>query len=344
MKNDDWLRARNWDGKGYRLGGSDAAAAAGWSQWRSRYQLYEDLMNGGRRVDDDEDNDVLLMGREMELAILRAYAKKTGRAVFRVVDGKQLASATDDWPNSVPYEEMNAWLRRQRQVHHDPLVIHDTTHSWISRSLDAVVWDQSFGWGVVDAKNQALHKRAEWHVDGEVAVPPEYTAQIAHYTFDGPFGWGGFATLFGGQHLGVFDIRRDELDRVNAQLMPLEADFVRRLAEKDPPPIEPTAGERDTLAALFGQRAFPKPTVGWASNYDTANETFDPETFDEEYVDAIEQSRAAYNRRKQLEAVILAVAEGSHTVMMPDRTTYRIGSDGNGQRVRIYRKAAKNER
>jgi len=74
MNKEHWLAERR---KG--IGGSDAAAALGLSQYKTPYQLYLDKIG---ETPDQEDNEAMLWGRALEPVIRQQYAERTGRTVL----------------------------------------------------------------------------------------------------------------------------------------------------------------------------------------------------------------------------------------------------------------------
>ena len=76
MSRDDWLKERK---KG--IGGSDAAAVIGLSPWASPFSVW---MNKTGREDDQEDNERLRQGRDLEDYVARRWCEATGKNVRRV--------------------------------------------------------------------------------------------------------------------------------------------------------------------------------------------------------------------------------------------------------------------
>lgn len=73
MSRDEWLRERMAG-----IGGSDAAAALGLSQWKTPYALYQEKRG---ELGPQPDNESMLWGRALEPVIRQQYAERTGRTV-----------------------------------------------------------------------------------------------------------------------------------------------------------------------------------------------------------------------------------------------------------------------
>lgn len=320
-------RARDGEPGNYRIGGSEAAAALGWSEWESPLALY--LRKRGETPLDDTDNDAARAGRFLEDGILKLYAEVTGRRVVLPTEMRE---------RRIP--ELASFWDAVTVVHVDPLVIVPKSRPWATISLDGLTLHPEWGWGPLDAKNVSERKRCDWSdpEDRSPIVPPQYTAQIVHYAAPLPFKWGGFATLFGGNDLHAFDVSPEQVAEVDAVTAPRCEAFVARMNEGRPPPVQPSESDRAALLALFGERARPAPPKAWHSPYKTAHHEFDPETFHEAYQGAREAANDAWDKRKHLEAVLLAVADGSRSVRLPCGTTYSISRDRAG-RVRFTHKA-----
>lgn len=87
LSHSDWLEMRR---KG--IGGSDAAAIAGMSQYSSAFSVYLDKLG---KVPEAEDNLAMLIGRELEDTVARLWEAETGKKVHR--SGFMWQSSTRAW-------------------------------------------------------------------------------------------------------------------------------------------------------------------------------------------------------------------------------------------------------
>lgn len=78
MTREEWLKDRMTG-----IGGSDAPAALGLSQWKTPYALWQEKRGEGIEIEDSES---MLWGRALEPVIRQQYAERTGRTV-RLPDG-----------------------------------------------------------------------------------------------------------------------------------------------------------------------------------------------------------------------------------------------------------------
>lgn len=178
------------------IGGSDAAVVAGFSPWKTPFQLWEEKT--GRREDADlSDNEAVEWGLRLEDVVADAYAERTGRKVRRVHT-----------------------LQRHRLFDH------------VVGNFDRLVVGEQRG---LECKTTSEFSKRDpsWGEDGSDQVPDPYFMQVQHYLAITGFKVWDLAALFGGRHLRVYTIPRHE--QVIARLLILETEFWKLVRMNEPP-------------------------------------------------------------------------------------------------------------
>ena len=184
------------------LGGTDAAPAVGLSKWKPAYELY--LEKTGQLAPAlPEDPERLEWGQELEEAIGRVYARRTGRKI--------------------------------RRRGHEDGVVHKK-HPFLVAHPDYVVVGERRG---LDSKNVGgiyFANSDEWGEPGSDNVPTEYFLQAQAYMNVLEYDAWDIAALVGGNRLAIFTVMRDE-----AVIRDLEAGMVEfwgMVQAKTPPPLD----------------------------------------------------------------------------------------------------------
>lgn len=351
---EQWLAARRRHGEQWLIGASEAAAVLGWSRFDDRYAMWH--RKHGLMPEDDELDERRDAGLHLEDGILRWYAARTGRLVLRpalVAACMRLDTFTNDGAEhpsldvacelvkSAPREleeqatELGRKLAWNWSVHYGPDVDGRVTlvslkHPWLAVSPDAfVMHSPELGWGFVDAKN--LERGDAWK-SGE-AVPPEYSAQIAHATMPTPWKWGGFAVCVAGQRLLVVDVLRTAMAEVE-ELLAIEGPaFVDALQHPMPPPPCGSDASLECLRRVWPTHE-PRKVIGWVAPIEACGQQWDPRQWDEEYQRALEQRRSWGDEVKDLEVVIRHVAKDAGTIVLPGGVQYTIAAEGERERIR----------
>lgn len=227
------------------LGGSDSAAAAGLSRWQPAYELWLEktgqLMPAEDRAPDVAER--LEWGNEMEEAIGRVYARRTG---FKI-----------------------------RRRAHEAGVVHPQ-HKFLVAHVDYVVVGQR---RVMDSKNVGgiyYAKSDEWGEPGSDQVPTEIYLQGQHYLNVLDYEFFDVAALVGGNRLHIYTVKRD--DDVIASLVEAEVEFWGMVQSKTAPPID--YDHPKTLELLQRQHrdvrpetvAAPPALLPWCSVFEDAKE------------------------------------------------------------------------
>jgi len=213
------------DRKGF-LGGSDAAAAVGLSRWQPAYELW--LEKTGQLVAKEERPaevaERLEWGLEMEQAIGRVYARRTG------------------------YQ-----IRRKAQT----LGIHHVQYPFLVAHVDYVVVGQRRG---MDCKNVGgiyFAQSDEWGEPGTDQVPTEIYLQAQHYLAVLEYDFWDIAALVGGNSLKIFTVPRDE--GVIHDLVEGECEFWEMVQTNTAPPLD--YDHKRTLELLQRQHREVKPVT-----------------------------------------------------------------------------------
>lgn len=166
---EEWLAAR-----AHGVGGSDAAAVLGASEWKSRYQLYLEKRRELERV--DVQSEAARWGLLHECTIAAEYQRITGRALY------DLGDFTICRPSERPF--MFA------------------THDRLIAPCD------NRGPGILSIKTTDKSQAANWL--GETAAPLAYQVQLQHELSVSGYRWGSFAVLIGGNTFRWIDVDRND--------------------------------------------------------------------------------------------------------------------------------------
>jgi predicted phage-related endonuclease len=332
-----WEQARTGkDNDGWKLGGSSAGIVLGLSPFCDRFTLWARMRDGvlepdEQELDEDEISEVQEAGNIIEDAILAWYGKRTGRLVIppAFVADWMLNPGQKLSPHASPLykhaREIATHLQPYSRVYYGPddnghVVFRSIVNPLYTGTFDAFVFDESRGYAVIDAKNVKLRKKSSWDNEG---VPPHYKAQNHHYMLLHPYEWTGWATLFGGQHLGVYDMDKDHA--FIELIVREEHVFAGYLDRKTPPPKSVTGLSLDTLKQLF-------PTVekGLSVNWqdDEAVYTDDgmpimPDIFDRDWLHVTLSLREYHKRKAHLEATLRYLMGEAEEIALPSGVTFQ---------------------
>jgi putative phage-type endonuclease len=166
---EEWLAARM-----HGIGGSEAAAVLGVSEWRSRYQLYLEKRRELERA--DVQSEAARWGLLHERTIAAEYERITGRALY------DLGDFTICRPVDRPF--MFA------------------THDRIIAPIDAR------GPGILSIKTADKSQSSKWL--GDTPAPLDYQVQLQHELSVIGYRWGSFAVLIGGNSFRWLDVDRND--------------------------------------------------------------------------------------------------------------------------------------
>ena len=165
LSREQWLQYRELG-----IGSSDAAAAIGFSAYKSPLTLWLEKTHR-KQPDDIVDKPAVLWGTVLEPVLASVYAERTGYKVRKV----------------------NAILQ-----HPD--------HRFMLANLDREVLGQPEGTGVLEIKTASYHMAPQW----EDGIPLAYQCQVLHQLAVTGFAWADVAVLIGGQDFRIYRIERDD--------------------------------------------------------------------------------------------------------------------------------------
>jgi putative phage-type endonuclease len=152
------------------IGGSDAAAIAGLSRYKTNVDVY--LEKHRLKAVDNEESEPAYWGSVLEALIADEYAKRTGKEIIR---------------------EANL-LRHGK-------------YTWMIANVDRIIKGEG---AILECKTCSAFKYKEWGADGSDEIPDEYLLQCAHYAIVTDAKYVDIALLMGGQHFGIYNYQRNK--------------------------------------------------------------------------------------------------------------------------------------
>ncbi|WP_273432678.1 YqaJ viral recombinase family protein [Chitinibacter tainanensis] len=165
LSREQWLQYRELG-----IGSSDAAAAIGFSAYKSPLTLWLEKTHR-KQPDDIVDKPAVLWGTVLEPVLASVYAERTGYKVRKV----------------------NAILQHPE-------------HRFMLANLDREVLGQPEGTGVLEIKTASYHMAPQW----EDGIPLAYQCQVLHQLAVTGFAWADVAVLIGGQDFRIYRVERDD--------------------------------------------------------------------------------------------------------------------------------------
>lgn len=332
--NTTWEKARTGkDELGWKLGGSSAGIVLGKSPFCDRYTLWARMRDGmaepdERELEEEEVSEVQDAGNILEDAILTWYAKRTGRLVippalvaeWMLRPEQEVKYASEQM---LAAREIAQLMLPYSTVYYGPddggrVVFRSRENPLHTGTFDAFAKHAEKGYGIVDAKNVQLRKKRFWDSEqpGE-GVPAHYVAQNHHYLLLAPFTWSGWATLFGGQHLGVYDMDRD--DELIKTIVREEIAFAKCLSSTRPPPHSVTDRSLDVLKQFFPD-VVKGLRVEWRDDdavYSADGVPISPDVFDRDYLSVSFGLRDGHKRKKHLESIVRYQMGDAQEIVLP---------------------------
>lgn len=193
-----WLAARR-----QLVTASDAAAILGEDPRRGALAVYAEKVGA---LPTEEDNDYMAYGRDVEAAIGKAYARKTGRPVVELG-------------------------RHVLQVHPELRWLASTLDFQTSGTVLRPAPPPAAGAGPLEAKAVAAYKAAEWADDAEPPIHFQIQVQVQMACTGAQ--WGSLCALVGGLEVRWRDIKRN--DRFLSKALPRLEEFHIRVQRREPP-------------------------------------------------------------------------------------------------------------
>lgn len=152
------------------IGGSDAAALAGESRYKSPVDLY--LQKWGLTEESQEESEAAYWGNVLEPVIARE---------FELREGKKLVIE----PNLLRHEK----------------------YTWMIANIDRFIVDEN---AILECKTCSEYKGGEWGEEYTDQIPDEYLLQCAHYAIVTDAKYVALAVLIGGQSFKVYKYERNK--------------------------------------------------------------------------------------------------------------------------------------
>lgn len=218
-----------WAGRRSGIGSSDAAQVLGVSKWGNPLTLYHEKKNP--QPLSKGQTEFQTWGLLLEPVIAKRFAEETKRMVL---PPSILLHVEDD----------------QRPARFT--LLRDEAEPRLVASPDAVQLRRDEetgkvieGQGLLEIKNASIYVRDEWGDE----PPLEYQVQLQHQLMVTGLQWGSIAALVGGTYFVYADIPRD--DEFIAALRKAEEEFLWRLDNDAPPPVDGTDATKALLKKLY---------------------------------------------------------------------------------------------
>lgn len=173
---------------------------------------------------------------------MEVYLDKTGE-----LEDREVGEAAD-WGNLLEPVVADEFTRRTgiRTVETKQLLAHPQ-HEWMIANLDRQAIDPAEdGPGLLEVKTTSVYLADEW-ADG--AIPDRAHIQTLHYLAVTGCTYAYIAALIGGQRLEIRRVDRDE--KAIADLIAIEADFMARILDGNPPPADGSDACTQFLASFY---------------------------------------------------------------------------------------------
>lgn len=152
------------------IGGSDAAAVAGVSRYKTPVDLY--LQKIGLAEDNSEESEAAYWGNVLEPVIANKYATRENKTLYV----RQAMLRADKYP-------------------------------WMIANVDRIILAEN---GILECKTCSQYKREEWGEEYTDQMPDEYLLQCAHYAVVLDAAYVDLAVLIGGQTFRVYRYERNK--------------------------------------------------------------------------------------------------------------------------------------
>jgi putative phage-type endonuclease len=197
------------------IGGSDAAACANLSRWRSRHDVWLEKMGLSAPLIETE---AMEWGKILEPVLLRKYTAETGREVIVLRDKSG----------------------EQRTLRHPK-------YEWMMCHTDGRTRRKPFRG--LEVKTTNPFDLSDWGEPGTDQVPVDYHLQCQHDM--AVTGWDVFdmPVLIGGQRYRRYTVERD--NALIDQIIEVESDLWDRVQRNDPPAVDGSDASTRFLATRF---------------------------------------------------------------------------------------------
>jgi putative phage-type endonuclease len=221
MEFSDWLKNRN-----NGIGGSDAAAIAGASKYKSPVIVYMEKLGLYKQ---EVAGEAAYWGNTLESLVRKEFTKRYNQEIAAEYEA----------------EGINLYkLARVQQRH--AIFAHDE-HDFMRANVDGLIFCPRKGLGVFEAKTANQFLADEWAGDD---VPNQYYIQVQHYMAIMNVNYAYIAVLIGGQKYKHYYIERDE--EFITYLINIESNFWNNhIVTKIPPEMSGIDAEKTMLGAMY---------------------------------------------------------------------------------------------
>lgn len=214
------------------LGGSDAGAIAGLSKYKQPYAVWAEKVRDEPLVDEDDQKEYQLWGHLLEDPIAEEFARRT-----------------------------------QMEVHPFTKMIRSVDYPFMYANVDRLTGPSTKLEGVLEIKTTRFADDWTLNEDGSVHVPLSYVLQGQHYLAVLGLKVVHYACLIGGQELRIAEVERN--DDLIEDLIVIEADFWKKVMDKEPPEPDGSSSTRAALARRWepepGKTIELPPAYDWAA-------------------------------------------------------------------------------
>lgn len=209
------------------IGGSDAAAACGKSDYSSRLSLYAEKVGLVTRISKEGTAGFRPMywGSKHERSLREYYLERTGRAVY----AGQLCADGE---------------------YRLPLLIHPE-HKFMGAHLDGLVLDENGDIvGAVECKTAGAYMKSHWGDEGSDEIPESYLFQVQHSlevvsAWFPQITWIDVPVLIGGNEDRLFRVHKN--DPLIEQIIRLESEFMYMVENRIEPEIDGSDASNEYL-------------------------------------------------------------------------------------------------
>lgn len=202
----EWLNLRRLG-----IGGSDAAAIAGISKYKSKVSVWAEKTGMLPIEDGTEQSEASYWGTRLEDTVADEFMKQTGMKVTR----------------------KNALLR-----HPD--------YAWMQANVDRLIIGTGKERGILECKTTGAHMARFW----EAGPPHEHILQVMHYLAVTGFEYGYIAVLIGGQHYAHWLIERDQ-EVIDYLIDIEGCFWYQHVVTKEAPELDGSRSSSDLIASMY---------------------------------------------------------------------------------------------
>lgn len=209
MQRDEWLKHRMAG-----IGGSDVAAIAGLSKYKSPMTIY---MEKTGEIEPEEVGEAAYWGTVLEDVVAREFA--------------------------IRFEQDHGY---KPDVRRRNAMFQSIEHPFMLANVDRLIMDKQRGRGILECKTASEYLLDAWE---EERVPDAYMLQVQHYLYVTGLSFAYIAVLIGGNKFRYKLIERD--DELIGYLIKIEAGFWKMVEDRTPPLVDGSESSATLLSKLY---------------------------------------------------------------------------------------------